>query len=135
MEIAIQAYKKYDGGYIAQQRPIKQSIVEYYVDLSRRFFKPEIVYLIYDEGIKEFLKRTFENDKGVKPISLKDFQKMGADDIVIINMAYFYDFKKLKKLTLKILLRGIIGQYGILLLSIIKSQLVNGLQQSLKTPS
>lgn len=99
MKIAILAYRKYAGGYIAKQKPIRKCIAEYYVDLCERFLKPKLIYLIYDGGIGSFLKEEFKNDKRVKLTSIEDAKKI--EDAVVIDMGYFYDFKRMKALIKK----------------------------------
>lgn len=96
MKIAIQAYRKYGEGYIAKQKLFERLVIEYYVDLCERFFKAELIYVVYDDGIKDFLDGEFKDDKRVKLTSLKDVETI--KDSVVIDMQYFYDFKKLKKL-------------------------------------
>lgn len=96
MKIVIKTFAKYDKGYIAKQRPIKRSIVEYYVDTLQRLFKPDLIYIVYDFNIGGFIKAEFKDYKRVKLISQNDFNNIkGA---IIIDIGYFYDFKRLRKL-------------------------------------
>lgn len=99
MKIGLLAYRKYAGGYIAKQKPIKKCIAEYYVDLCERFLRPELVYIVYDNGIRDFLKEEFKNHKNVKLVSIEDAKKI--KDVAFIDMAYFYDFKRMRAMIKK----------------------------------